>query len=187
MNNANVVKARRYLNRFDGILDEMSNKMLNNKMTNNITVNFIKTMIPHHQAAIYMSENLLQYSRFEALRKIAKNIIEMQTKGIMEMRKIENTTSGFPNSMQSVNNYVYKYLEITKEMIRKMKNSPRTVNINLNFVGEMIPHHEGAIAMCENLLQYNIDPRLKSVANSIIKEQSEGVNQLKQIKKMLYL
>ena len=77
------------------------------------------------------------------------------------------------------------YTNITNEMIEKMKNSPRCYNINLDFVGEMIPHHEGAVKMCENLLQYYIDPRLKQVANTIIEEQSRGIEELKQIRQKL--
>ena len=45
----------------------------------------------------------------------------------------------------------------------------------------MIPHHEGAIEMCHNLLKYCIDSRLRNVAEAIIKEQSEGVRQLEEI------
>ena len=66
-----------------------------------------------------------------------------------------------------------------------MKNSSRSNNINLNFTSEMIPHHEGAIKMCNNLLKYSIDPRLVKVAESIIKEQTEGVSKLKEISKRL--
>ena len=136
-----VARARRYLYRFDQILDEMAEKMLNPNIVNNITLNFIECMIPHHQAAIYMSENLLRYTA--------------------------------------------RYFEITKDMLDKMKNSPRCVSINLDFVNEMIPHHKGAIAMCENLLQYRIDPRLKHVADTIIREQSQGVRELTQVQRML--
>ena len=68
-----------------------------------------------------------------------------------------------------------------------MTNSLRSNNINLNFISEMIPHHEGAIAMCQNLLQYNIDPRLRVVAENIIKEQSQGVQDLYEIRNMLLM
>ena len=101
------------------------------------------------------------------------------------MKEIEKTTYGFNNMPKEVNSYIEKYLSITNNMIEKMKNSPRCVNINLNFVNEMIPHHQGAIDMCKNLLQYYIDPRLKQVANSIIREQSEGINQLKNVQNAL--
>ena len=70
-------------------------------------------------------------------------------------------------------------------MIYRMKYCLRSNDINLNFISEMIPHHEGAIAMCQNLLQYNIDPRLRMVAENIIKEQSQGVKDLYEVKRML--
>lgn len=180
-----VSDAKRYLTRFDQILCQMANKMLSQNIVNNITIDFIVCMIPHHQAAIYMCENLLNYTDYEPLQEIANNIISMQTRGIKQMEEICRTTKGFESCKEDVSCYIKRYLSITKHMIDRMKNSSRCVNINLSFVNEMIPHHEGAIAMCENLLQYCIDPRLKEVADSIIREQSEGVRQLKQIQKNL--
>ena len=148
----------------------MSEKMLHAELTNySITIDFIRCMIPHHQAAIYMSENLLMYTRYQPLIEIAKGIIAMQTKGIEEMKEILRTTSVYMSMERDINTYLTKYFEITNNMIEKMKNSPRCVNINLDFVNEMIPHHEGAIQMCNNLLQYYIDPRLRNVANTIIR------------------
>ncbi len=180
-----IMMARRYLARFDEILNQMADEMLSQEVTNSITIDFIRCMIPHHRAAIYMSENLLNYTRYEPLQKIAKGIIEMQTRGIEQMKEIEQRTYGFRNIPRDVNNYIEKYLSITQNMIKKMKNSPRCININLDFVNEMIPHHEGAIKMCNNLLQYYIDPRLKNVADTIIREQSEGVSKLKEVQKNL--
>ena len=167
-----------YLAKFDQILSQMSNKMLSARPFNNITKYFIECMIPHHQAAIYMCENLLKYTKYNPLIEIANNIIRMQTKGIKQMREIYRTTSGYINTQSDINRYTDKYLSITKNMIEKMKNSKRCANINLDFTYEMIPHHEGAIAMCNNLLQYNIDPRLESVAKTIIQEQTQGVKEL---------
>ncbi len=185
MQNMQIVKAKRYLCRYDEILNQMAEKMLSQNVTNSVTINFIECMIPHHQAAIYMSKNLLEYTGYQPLQEIAKNIIKMQTEGIEQMEEIAKTTYGFQNTPQVIDNYMKKYSEITKNMIEKMRNAPRCININLNFTNEMIPHHEGAIAMCENLLQYRIDSRLKLVADSIIKEQSEGVEQLKNVQRRL--
>ncbi len=171
-----------YLLRFDEILCEMANKMLSQNTTNSITVNFIKCMIPHHQAAIYMCENLLQYTSDSTLIQIANNIIKTQTKGIEQMKQILETTKGYINSNQDVCCYMNEYFRITKNMIKKMENSSRCQNINLDFTNEMIPHHEGAILMCNNLLNYCIDPRLKTVAEDIIIEQCQGVKELKEVK-----
>lgn len=180
-----VIDTKRYLCRFDQILSQMANKMLHADIINNITIDFIQCMIPHHQAAIYMCENLLEYTNYQPLQEIANNIINTQTKGIEQMKYIKRDTQCFSNCESDVDCYMNKYLLITKNMISKMKNSPRCLDINLNFINEMIPHHEGAIAMCENLLKYCINPRLKNVAESIINEQSKGVRQLKEIQKDL--
>lgn len=177
--------AANYLNRFSMILNQMSNRMLNPSLGNSVTINFIRCMIPHHEAAIYMCQNLLQYTNFLPLIEEAKDIINMQTKGIAQMIEIERTTR-YLNCPRNFNQeYLNKYFKITRNMITRMQNSLRSNNINLNFISEMIPHHEGAIEMCNNLLGYNIDPRLRVVAENIIKEQSEGVYELYQIRNML--
>lgn len=187
MRNRGMINVNKYLWRFNEILNEMSEKMLTPEIKNNITMDFIQCMVPHHQSAIYMCENLLNFTRYQPLIEISNNIIKTQKSGIDEMLEIARTTYGYTNPQISVQSYLEKYFSITKNMIQKMKNSWRTRNINLNFTSEMIPHHEGAIEMCENLLQYYIDPRIRYVAESIIREQTNGVKELQDIQRRLRL
>lgn len=97
------------------------------------------------------------------------------------MKEITRTTMMRANMPNHVTSYECKYLEITKNMIDKMKNSPRYPNINIDFTEEMMPHHKGAIEMCNNVLKYPIDQRLRLVANSIIQEQTQGIEELKKV------
>ena len=115
MRTQQTMMVQRYLRRFDEILNQMANKMLSAKYDNNITTYFIKCMIPHHQAAIYMCENLLQYTNYPPLLKIAYDIIKMQEKGIAQMEEIEKTTRGYLNMQRDVENYITKYFEIAKK------------------------------------------------------------------------
>lgn len=185
MNYNENIKVNEYLCRFEQIFCQMANKMTSQQVCGNITIDFIECMIPHHQAAIYMCENLLRYTSYRPLQKIAGNIIKMQTDGIEQMREISKTTPRFLNLKSDVDCYFEKYFSITQNMLWKMSNAPKCLDINLNFVNEMIPHHEGAIEMCENLLKYCIDSRLREIADSIIMEQSNGVKELKEIKNAL--
>lgn len=87
--------------------------------------------------------------------------------------------------IEDAKRYLTRFDEIRYTMCDRMKNSPRTINISYNFTGEMIPHHEGAIEMCNNLLKYQIDPKLREIAENIIVTQTKGVRELKQIQNML--
>lgn len=173
-----------YLNRFDNILENMVSEMEASIITGSITKDFIRTMIPHHKAAILMSKNLLNYSNYQELMEIARNIIKVQEEEIKEMEKIYKS-SNLINGIIEIRNYIENYTSIFHTMIYKMKNSKRTCNINLDFTYEMIPHHEGAILMCKNLLNYQINPDLKSLALKIIELQSEGITKLQLIRKNL--
>lgn len=174
-----------YLNRFDRILETMSDEMLAPTNATNITLYFINCMIPHHEAGIEMCQNLLRYTTYKPLQDIANNIIKTQTSQIEQMRYIAETTPPFASDKGDMRKYTSIYLYIANNMIARMKNSPRTINVNLNFVGEMIPHHEGAIFMCRNVLQYTIDPRLRQLAISIIGQQNEDISQLEKIRDIL--
>ena len=77
MEKQNNLNVKNYLDRFDEILFEMATKMLSSNIINNITIDFIQCMIPHHRAAIYMCENLLQYTNYTPLQTIANGIIKV--------------------------------------------------------------------------------------------------------------
>ncbi len=181
MNYQNEINANYYLARFNEILYNMSNEMRITTTTNNITIDFIRCMIPHHIAAIYMCENLLNYTYYRPLIDIANTIITIQKNEIETMQKIGDTTIPYANIEKQVNNYFKKYFKIVQNMVNEMRNSKTTIDINLDFIYEMIPHHEGAIKMCQNLLKYPIDPRLRMLANNIIVQENESIKILKQV------
>lgn len=176
---SNVTK--KYLDKFYRILDEMINGMTNVNLTESISDNFILQMIPHHKAAIEMSENLLKYTTFTPLQNIAEGIIKEQTKSIENMRNIQCQCSELTNCCMDIDLYQRRVDQIMKTMFSQMHNACSTNNINTNFMREMIPHHEGAIKMSHNALQYKICPGLTPILQAIISSQEKGVKQMKQL------
>jgi uncharacterized protein (DUF305 family) len=49
-------------------------------------VDFIKTMIPHHQGAVYMAQVVLDHGKDEVVRKLAQEIISAQETEIALMK-----------------------------------------------------------------------------------------------------
>ena len=180
------IVSEKYLNEFECILQNMSDKMLSCMNYNSITILFIKQMIPHHKAAIKMCENLLQYTTNIKLQNLALNIIKTQKSQIEQMRSIEAESECDNNKSCQIEMYMNSYNSITKSMIAKMNGAPRLNNINLNFINEMIPHHQGAIRLCENALKFPVNHQLKHLMNTIITDQTRGIRELKCIRQHIF-
>lgn len=170
-----------YLTRFYEILDEMIKGMEEAELTDSLSHNFIVQMIPHHMAAIEMSENVLQYNPCCPVRSIAENIITMQTKSIQDMLDVKRTCSKQTNTQQDLCLYRRRFRQITHTMFTEMGEACSDNNISANFMREMIPHHQGAIYMSENALRYCICPGLQPILEAIIVSQRQGVREMKRL------
>ncbi len=170
-----------YLAAFNRILQKMICKMSNAKLTNSISHNFIVQMIPHHQAAIEMSENILKYTSNNSVENIASNIITEQTKSIEKMLSIEKSCNCLVNQRQELQLYQTKINQVMQTMFSNMSKACCTNQINCNFMWEMIPHHEGAVLMSEITLQFNICPELKPILDSIISSQKKGISEMQNL------
>ena len=174
-----------YLCRYHTILEEMIQGMTQAPTGNSVTENFIRQMIPHHRAAIEMSRNLLVHSNWCPLRRVAQNIIREQTRSIAAMEKALACCKGPENSRQDLELYAWQFDRITQEMFCKMRRACQTNCVNANFIREMIPHHQGAVEMCENALRYCVCPRLKPILRRIIVSQRAGIRQMRRLLRML--
>lgn len=81
--------AKNYLSEYYCILEKMVEGMTEAELSDSISGNFIAQMIPHHKAAIEMSNNILRYTTLIPLERIAKNIIAEQTRSIEKMCNIQ--------------------------------------------------------------------------------------------------
>lgn len=177
--------AKDYLSTYEKILDNMIQGMTEAPLTDSISHNFIVQMIPHHQAAIEMSNNILRYTTNVPLQDIASGIVEEQTKSIENMRTIEDTCGELSNSARDVRLYQRRVDQILHTMFTRMKHARVSNRIDCAFMWEMIPHHEGAVSMSGNALQFDICSGLTLILEAIISSQEKGIVQMQQLLKQL--
>ncbi len=172
---------KEYLTVYYEILNTMIQEMEQVRLTDSISRNFILQMIPHHRAAIRMSENLLKYAVCDPLQEIASGIIAEQTQSIRDMRHALECCQKYHNSRQDLQLYQHHFRIVTRTMFQKMDTASATNNIADTFMREMIPHHEGAVHMSENALRYCVCPELVPILNAIITSQTEGIQKMQQL------
>lgn len=170
-----------YLKSFSCILNEMIQGMTEVELTDSISYNFIIQMIPHHQAAIKMSNNILKYTTNLSVQDIASQIITEQTKSIENMRCIAKHCGELNNANHDLCVYNKTVKQTMQTMFSRMKCAQATNSINCDFMWEMIPHHEGAVEMATNALQFDICCELKPILQSIIVSQQHGIRQMQDL------
>lgn len=173
--------AKNYISDYYCILDNMIEKMTRAKLSDSISGNFIVQMIPHHMAAVEMSENILRYTTLVPLQCIAENIVSAQKLGIEEMSRIQDKCGEMCGPKCDVCLYQRDTDRIIHNMFEKMRSAYGDNNINCNFMREMIPHHMGAVRMAENALKYNVCQPLVPILKDIVAEQKKGICEMKNL------
>ena len=155
--------------------------MKNIKHTGDPAIDFLYGMIPHHKAAIEMSESLLKYGGENAeIKKIAENIITNQSKEIEEMEDMIKRMELNPNvDEKKEQDYFKEY----KNLFNKHNNNDiSNVNsIDKAFAMEMIKHHEMAVSMSEIVLKYTDNKDIVDLAQNIIESQKDEIKQMREI------
>lgn len=172
-----------YLACFYNILENMICGMSRAALTESVSNNFITQMIPHHKAAVDMSKNLLLFSNDIPLQEIALNIIKEQTKSMRDMENILCFCSGLCNSCEDASAFQQQMDVIMQTMFYAMKHAAPGPNVNVAFMREMIPHHEGAAEMAKTALKYRICNELKPILDAIITSQEKEAAEMKSLLK----
>ena len=134
---------------------------------------FMDMMIPHHQSAINMAKDALVKTNRSELKQLAQDIISGQQREIDQMKEWGKKWYGhsggeMDKDMQMMNDRMVQAL------------GPAGKEYEDHFIDEMIPHHEGAIAMAKDALKKTSRSELKKLAQNIIIAQEKEITLLKE-------
>lgn len=146
---------------------------------------FIDGMILHHRGAIAMAEAVLQNSQRAEMQQLAEDIIAAQQTEIDQMTQWRQ--AWYPSASAELVMYDAQMghtMVMTPEMQTAMMMDgdlgQADADFDLRFINAMIPHHEGALVMAEQVLENSERPELRQVAQNILDTQQTEINQMQQ-------
>lgn len=154
----------------------------------NYDLRFIDSMIPHHQGALVMAQEVLEKSKRPELIKLAKSMLAEQKKEIAQMQQWRNQwypkASATPVMWHAAMNHEMSMTaEHKQSMMMSMSLGNADAGFDVRFLSAMIPHHQGAVTMGQDLLLKSKRPEMKKLAQNIIKSQQAEIAQMTQWQK----
>lgn len=138
---------------------------------------FLDTMIVHHQGAVDMAEPAMMKAHHAEIISLAKNITSSQKQEIAQMQAWRD--KWFPGAAPAINMEMPGMNDSMKSMNFKQFDMLHGNAFDLEFIKQMIPHHEGAITMTKEALQKSTKEEIKTLANAIISAQEAEIEQMK--------
>jgi len=145
---------------------------------------FIEEMIPHHEDAVTMSELALTRAEHPELKQLAETIIRDQTREIEQMRAWYASWYGVNPPMgddafrgrgmgQGMMGGGMMHDEADMEVLQAA-----TV-FDKEFIEQMVPHHRMGVMMARMVLSRTDRPEIEELARSIIRTQTDEIEQMR--------
>ena len=174
----------RYLTEQDSIMMNMMEDMMIREKSGSASIDFLKGMIPHHEAAIKMSESYLNYGgEVSDLQTLAQDIITAQKKELVQMNDlIKKYEEEGKKNRDKEDAYLAKYSEMFSDDSMSHHINPSGVdNIDQAFAEGMIMHHQMAVDMAKDILDYTDEEEVKQLAQEIIDVQEKEIEQMQKL------
>lgn len=170
----------RYLTEQDSIMMNMMEEMIIREKTGSASIDFLKGMIPHHEAAIKMSESYLNYSKESSgLQAMAQDIITVQKKELDLMNGlIEKYREEGKKDQGREDAYLEKFSGMfSRDSLSHHINPTGADTIDQAFAESMIMHHQMAVDMAKDILDYTDEEEIRQLAREIIDVQEKEIEQ----------
>jgi uncharacterized protein (DUF305 family) len=143
---------------------------------------FVTDMTAHHQGAIDMAKLAQTKAEHPQIKQLADDIVSAQKGEISVMKTIRR-------DMHNMGEHGDEHMGMSDHemgMDMDMTALADAKPFDKAFIDAMVPHHQGAIAMAEELLENGEQPALREMAGDIISAQTKEIAQMRAWRKAWY-
>ncbi len=137
---------------------------------------FLDTMIHHHESAVEMAKTVAAKGSNAEIKAIAAKMTADQEKETAQMKQWRE--AWFAGKTSAMNMEMTGMKDSMKGMDSAKLNAASGAAFDLEFINQMIPHHEGAVVMAREAATKAEHAELKTLASQIIKAQEAEIKQM---------
>ncbi|MCY7336966.1 MAG: DUF305 domain-containing protein [Chamaesiphon sp.] len=157
----------------------------------NYDLRFLDSMMPHHQGALVMAQEAIAKSKRPEVIKLAKSIVADQKQEIAQMQQWRKQWYPKASATPVMWHAAMKHeMPMTAEHMQMMQMNmslgKADAGFDKRFLDAMIPHHQGAVTMAQDLLQKSKRPEMKKLAQNIITSQQQEIDMMTQWRSTWY-
>jgi uncharacterized protein (DUF305 family) len=138
---------------------------------------FLDTMIVHHGGAIDAAQLVATRAQHKELIELAKAIVVDQQREVAKMKQWR--LEWFGDSPPAINMDLPGMRDGMKDMDLSKLDALKENDFDLEFIRQMVPHHEGAVTMAKDVLSHEVHPEVKELAGDIVRSQSDEIEKMK--------
>lgn len=138
---------------------------------------FMEQMTSHHEDAIQMAEMAKGKAKNKQVQSLAAGIITAQNKEVTDMSGWYK--QWFGKDMPAMASMPGMMMDDGMDMGKLSSAS----DFDLEFVNQMIPHHQKAVQMAKDILPKAKHAELKKMANDVITSQTMEIQEMQQLQK----
>jgi uncharacterized protein (DUF305 family) len=147
---------------------------------------FLDTMIVHHQVAIDMAQLAQTRAGHQDLKDLARSIVADQREEIGQMRELRYRY--FSGASPAINVELPGMNDAMKDMDLEKLDNLKETPFDLEFIRQMAGHHEGAVRMTRDAIAGSANTTANSelstsigqLAQSILDEQTAEIRQMRE-------
>lgn len=141
---------------------------------------FLDSMIHHHNGAISMAKMVLGKSDRPELKAFAQKIIDDQTKEMAVLQQLRSQWfAGKPSAVNMEMPGMVGGMKMMNGEHMKEMDEMDPKHFDAHFLKMMIAHHEGAVTMSKEVPKKAEHPEIKKLAEGIISAQQPEIDQMK--------
>lgn len=139
---------------------------------------FLDTMILHHQGTIEMASLVRSRAQHDDLRQFSRKLIAQQQD---EIEKMQGWRVEWYGDAPKAANMQFPGMSDGMSLPDTAKLDQLKANaFDLEFLGQMIPHHEAALAVARDAVVKGSNDEIKALARRIIQDQETEIASMKQ-------